>query len=106
VVPDSGALLVTDSLLVPRGTPRRADVLRLLDHYLQPGVAAAVSLTVPGLCPVIGAQEVMRSLDARRAASPLLFPTDADLARCQALAPQDAGDEAGYAQTYARLTGP
>jgi spermidine/putrescine transport system substrate-binding protein len=106
VVPDTGALLVTDSVVIPRGTARRADVLRLLDHYLQPAVAAAVCVSVPGLCPVVGAREVMQTLDARRAASPLLFPTEADLDRCQALLPQDDVDEAGYAQAYARLTGP
>jgi spermidine/putrescine transport system substrate-binding protein len=106
VVPDTGALLVTDDLVVPRGTDRRADVLRLLDHYLQPAVAAVVARTVPGLCPVPAARDVLATVDARRAASPLVFPTDADLARCQLLTVLDADAEARYADAYLTIAGP
>jgi spermidine/putrescine transport system substrate-binding protein len=105
-VPDTGALLVGDHLVVPRGSPRLGDVLPLLDHYLQPDVAAAVSLTVPGLCPVAGAWEVMNGLDPRRAASPLVVPTDADLARCQVLHPLGDADERLFAEAYVRVAGP
>ncbi len=106
VVPDTGALLVGDNLVVPKGATRLRDVLLLLDHYLQPAVAAAVSLTVPGLCPVIGGREEMDRLDPRRAASPLLFPTDADLARCQVLTPLRHDDERQFAEAYARVARP
>ncbi len=106
VVPDTGALLVGDNLVVPKGATRLDDVLLLLDHYLQPAVAAEVSLTVPGLCPVNGAREVMDRLDPRRAASPLLFPTQADLARCQVLTPLGDADERQFAEAYARVARP
>jgi spermidine/putrescine transport system substrate-binding protein len=106
VVPDAGALLVTDHLVVPRGAARAADAARLVAHYLEPAVAAAVSGTVPGLCPVAGASDVLAETDAVRAVSPLLFPTDADLARTQVLTPLDPDVAAGYAEAYATLTHP
>jgi spermidine/putrescine transport system substrate-binding protein len=79
VLPEGGATLWTDSLLVPAGATHKGNAEILMNYYYDPAVAAQVAAYVQYISPVTGAQEAMRKLDSALAADPLLFPSEADL---------------------------
>lgn len=80
VVPEEGAELWSDSLMVPNRARHKANAERLIDYYYEPEVAAELAAWVNYVCPVPAAREVLAaSKDADTAAladNPLIFPDD------------------------------
>ncbi|MFF3988282.1 PotD/PotF family extracellular solute-binding protein [Streptomyces sp. NPDC001797] len=78
VVPEEGAELWSDSLMIPDRADHKANAERLVDHYYQPEVAAELAAWVNYVCPVPAAQQVLAdSKDKDTAAladNPLIFP--------------------------------
>ncbi|MER6271237.1 extracellular solute-binding protein [Streptomyces sp900105755] len=78
VVPEEGAELWSDSLMIPDRAEHKANAERLVDHYYQPEVAAELAAWVNYVCPVPAAQQVLAdSKDKDTAAladNPLIFP--------------------------------
>ncbi|GAB7104764.1 spermidine/putrescine ABC transporter substrate-binding protein [Streptomyces phaeofaciens JCM 4814] len=89
VVPEEGAELWAESLMIPDLARHKANAERLIDHYYQPEVAAELAAWVNYVCPVPAAQDVLAaSKDADTAAlaeDPLIFP-DAAMRRRLAIA--------------------
>ncbi|MFI2186073.1 spermidine/putrescine ABC transporter substrate-binding protein [Streptomyces sioyaensis] len=81
VVPQEGAELWAESLLIPNLAAHKRTAERLIDHYYEPAVAAELAAWVNYVCPVPAAREVLASSkDKERAAlaeDPLIFPDDA-----------------------------
>lgn len=81
VVPQEGAELWAESLLVPNLAEHKRSAERLIDYYYRPEVAAELAAWVNYVCPVPAAREVLASSkDKERAAlaeDPLIFPDDA-----------------------------
>lgn len=81
VVPEEGAELWAESLLVPNLARHKANAEALIDHYYAPEVAAALAASVNYVCPVPAAREVLAASDDRETAelaeNPLVFPDDA-----------------------------
>ncbi|MFE1410525.1 spermidine/putrescine ABC transporter substrate-binding protein [Streptomyces sp. NPDC085524] len=80
VVPEEGAELWAESLLIPNMARHKANAEALIDHYYDPETAAALAASVNYVCPVPAAREVLaRSEDketAELAENPLIFPDE------------------------------
>ncbi|MGW5251728.1 polyamine ABC transporter substrate-binding protein [Streptomyces sp. NPDC004012] len=78
VVPEEGAELWSDSLMIPDRARHKANAERLVDYYYQPEVAAALAAWVNYVCPVPAAQNVLAAAKdedtAALAENPLIFP--------------------------------
>ncbi|MFG2832057.1 PotD/PotF family extracellular solute-binding protein [Streptomyces sp. NPDC048434] len=81
VVPQEGAELWAESLLIPNLAEHKRNAERLIDYYYRPEVAAELAAWVNYVCPVPAAREVLASSkDKERAAlaeDPLIFPDGA-----------------------------
>jgi len=91
VVPDEGAILWTDSMMIPRGAEHPVDAMRFMDFVFDPKIAALITAYVNYVTPVPDAQGVL--LDMAEGADPdtasqlrtvangpLVFPDPAELA--------------------------
>ncbi|MGA5895296.1 ABC transporter substrate-binding protein [Streptomyces venetus] len=82
VVPEAGAELWAESLMIPNLARHKTNAERLIDYYYDPEVAAELAAWVNYVCPVPAAQDVLASAKdeetAALAHNPLIFP-DAEL---------------------------
>jgi spermidine/putrescine transport system substrate-binding protein len=78
-VPESGSELWINSLVVPKGSPHRANAEALMNFYYRPENAAPLAEYLECMCPVPGAQAVMARTNPVTASSRLVFPTPEDL---------------------------
>ncbi|HEX5595788.1 MAG TPA: spermidine/putrescine ABC transporter substrate-binding protein [Micromonosporaceae bacterium] len=76
VIPESGAVLWADNMLVPNKATHKANAEQLLNYYYDPAVAAELAAWVNYVCPVQGAQAEMEKIDPELASNPLIFPTE------------------------------
>ncbi|ANP56388.1 spermidine/putrescine transport system substrate-binding protein [Streptomyces griseochromogenes] len=78
VVPEEGAELWSDSLMIPDRARHKSNAERLIDYYYDPEVAAKLAAWVNYVCPVPAAKEVLAaSKDKDTAAladNSLIFP--------------------------------
>ncbi|MEU9013190.1 spermidine/putrescine ABC transporter substrate-binding protein [Streptomyces sp. NPDC048479] len=81
VVPEEGAELWAESLMVPNLARHKRNAEALVDHYYEPEVAAELAAWVNYVCPVPAARDVLASSKdeetAALAEDPLIFPDDA-----------------------------
>jgi len=89
VVPEEGAELWSDSLMIPDLARHKTNAERLVDYYYEPRVAAELAAWVNYVCPVPAAQDVLASSKdkdtAALADNPLIFP-DATMRKHLAIA--------------------
>ncbi|MFF7332499.1 extracellular solute-binding protein [Streptomyces sp. NPDC008150] len=89
VVPEEGAELWSDSLMIPNLARHKKNAEELVDYYYRPDIAAELAAWVNYVCPVPAAQDVLAdSKDkdtAALAANPLIFP-DATMRKHLAIA--------------------
>ena len=109
VVPEEGAELWAESLMIPDLARHKANAERLIDHYYQPEVAAELAAWVNYVCPVPAARDVLASSrDADTAAlaeDPLIFP-DAAMRRRLAIARDITSNErVGFAKRWNAIAG-
>jgi spermidine/putrescine transport system substrate-binding protein len=80
VVPQEGAELWAESLMIPNLARHKRNAEALVDHYYEPEVAAALAAWVNYVCPVPAARDVLASSKdeetAALAEDPLIFPDD------------------------------
>lgn len=76
LVPESGAVLMEDVLMIPAQAPNLEGAHQLIDFYYEPEIAAQVASYVNAVCPVDGAQDAMTKIEPELADNPLIFPTD------------------------------
>jgi spermidine/putrescine transport system substrate-binding protein len=77
-IPDEGVIIWTDNMCIPIGAENPVDAITYMDYVYQPEVQAEIEAYVNYICPVPAAKEV---IDPSLADSPLIFPSDADLAK-------------------------
>jgi spermidine/putrescine transport system substrate-binding protein len=84
VVPDEGGELWSDNMVIPVGAAHTKNAEMLMDWYYQPEMAADLVNWVGYICPVPAAKEVLLGygdeFSVATANSPLVFPSEADLA--------------------------
>ncbi|MDF9815973.1 spermidine/putrescine-binding protein [Streptomyces sp. SPB162] len=80
VVPQEGAELWAESLMIPNLAEHKRNAEALVDHYYDPEVAAELAAYVNYVCPVPAARDVLASSKdeetAALAEDPLIFPDD------------------------------
>ncbi|MFF9014471.1 PotD/PotF family extracellular solute-binding protein [Streptomyces sp. NPDC014870] len=81
VVPEEGAELWAESLMIPNLAQHKTNAEKLVDYYYEPEVAAELAAWVNYVCPVPAARDVLADSDdeelAALAEDPLIFPDDA-----------------------------
>ena len=81
VVPEEGAELWSESLMIPNLARHKANAEKLVDYYYEPSVAAELAAWVNYVCPVPAAQDILASAKdedtAALAEDPLIFPDSA-----------------------------
>ncbi|MEV8589877.1 spermidine/putrescine ABC transporter substrate-binding protein [Streptomyces sp. NPDC051180] len=96
VVPEEGAELWSESLMIPNLAQHKGNAERLVDYYYEPEVAAELAAWVNYVCPVPAAQAVLADSGdeelAALAEDPLIFP-DAAMRGRLAIARDIAADE-------------
>lgn len=84
VLPESGATIWNDTMVVPIGSPRKTNAEVLMNYYYEPEVAAEVAAWVNYVTPVQGAYEAALENDEEIANNKLIFPDTATLAQTKA----------------------
>ncbi|MGW7300178.1 polyamine ABC transporter substrate-binding protein [Streptomyces sp. NPDC054829] len=96
VVPEEGAELWSESLMIPNLARHKTNAERLIDYYYEPEVAAELAAWVNYVCPVPAAQDVLASSKdeetAALAEDPLIFP-DAAMRKRLAIARDITAEE-------------
>jgi spermidine/putrescine transport system substrate-binding protein len=80
VLPDTGGMIWTDNMLIPKGGNAYAASV-LMNWFYKPSIAAEVEDYVNYICPVVGAGKVLEKTDPAVAHNTLIFPTPAMLSK-------------------------
>ncbi|MEU1099218.1 spermidine/putrescine ABC transporter substrate-binding protein, partial [Streptomyces sp. NPDC005877] len=109
VVPEEGAELWAESMMIPNLARHKANAEALIDHYYDPAVAAELAFWVNYVCPVPAAREVLAaSKDKERAElaeDPLVFP-DAEMRQRLAIARDiTPGERVEFAKRWNAIVG-
>lgn len=109
VVPEEGAELWSESLMIPNLARHKASAERLVDHYYDPEVAAELAAWVNYVCPVPAARDVLASAKDRETAAlaedPLIFPDDAMRARLAVARDITSGERHEFARRWNGIVG-
>ncbi|GGT18742.1 polyamine-binding lipoprotein [Streptomyces tanashiensis] len=96
VVPEEGAELWAESLMIPNLARHKSNAEKLVDYYYEPEVAADLAAWVNYVCPVPAAQNVLADSGDEElvalAEDPLIFP-DADMRSRLAIARDITAEE-------------
>jgi spermidine/putrescine transport system substrate-binding protein len=98
-------MLWSDNMMIPRGANHQSNAEALMNYYYDPTVAAKVAAKVNYICPVDGAREAMRHIDASLVDNPLVFPDDATLAKTHIFKNLDPAQERKYTDMFTAVTG-
>jgi spermidine/putrescine transport system substrate-binding protein len=104
-IPESGGTLWSDNMMIPIASPHKANAEKLIDYYYDPKVAATVAAYVNYICPVVGAKEEMEKIDPSLVDSPLIFPSDADLAKVKGFRTLSPDEETTYSEAFQKVIG-
>jgi spermidine/putrescine transport system substrate-binding protein len=104
-LPKEGGMLWTDNMVIPKGTPNKAQAERWIDFYYEPANAAVIEAYVNYVCPVVGAKEEMIALDPEIANNPLIFPPDDYVARLHQFRATTAEEETAWSEAFSKAMG-
>jgi spermidine/putrescine transport system substrate-binding protein len=104
-LPKEGGMLWTDNMVIPKGTPNKAQAERWIDFYYEPQNAATIEAYVNYVCPVKGAKEVMLESDPDLANNPLIFPPDDYVARLHQFRATTAEEETAWSEAFTKAMG-
>ncbi len=105
IIPDAGAMIWSDNMMIPNGANHQMNAETLMNYYYDPTVAATVEDYVNYICPVNGAQQAMQSIDPSIVSNPLIFPDDAALAKTHIFQNLDPNQEKKYNDMFTAVTG-
>jgi spermidine/putrescine transport system substrate-binding protein len=105
VVPEEGALLWTDNMLIPINARHPLDAMTFIDFVYRPDVAAMIADWVWYICPVPEAQRIIAEDfgDVAVAQSPLVFPTADSLGPGGALKQYPVFDDEAAAAAWSAI---
>jgi spermidine/putrescine transport system substrate-binding protein len=95
VIPEQGALLWHDNMCIPQKAKHPLDAITYMDYVYKPDVAADLTEYISYITPVPAAKDQLQAKAAKASGedkqaledlidSPLVFPTEADLAKTKA----------------------
>ncbi|MDQ0987375.1 spermidine/putrescine ABC transporter substrate-binding protein [Streptomyces sp. V2I9] len=109
VVPEEGAELWAESLMIPNLARHKRNAERLVDHYYDPEVAAELAAWVNYVCPVPAARDVLASSKdeetAALAEDPLIFPDDTMRERLAIARDITSEERMGFAKKWNSIVG-
>ncbi|MFE3166560.1 spermidine/putrescine ABC transporter substrate-binding protein [Streptomyces sp. NPDC059224] len=109
LVPEEGAELWSDSLMIPDRADHKVNAERLVDHYYEPEVAARLAAWVNYVCPVPAARQVLAdSKDKDTAAlaeNPLIFPNTAMRRRLAIARDITSAERVDFAKRWNKIVG-
>ncbi|MEV5974387.1 spermidine/putrescine ABC transporter substrate-binding protein [Streptomyces sp. NPDC051921] len=109
VVPEEGAELWAESLMIPNLARHKASAERLVDYYYEPEVAAELATWVNYVCPVPAARDVLADSGDEElvalAEDPLIFPDDAMRKRLAIARDITAEERTGFAKRWNAIVG-
>jgi spermidine/putrescine transport system substrate-binding protein len=103
--PEEGAMLFTDNMMIPAKAAHPYAAETMMNFAYDPAVQAKIAEAVNYITPVKGVREILAKDDPKLAASPLIFPSDAERARLHAYPALSAADERTMQQAMAKVTG-
>ena len=103
IIPDSGGMIFTDNMLIPKGGHVYGASV-LMNWYYDPTIAAKVADYVNYLTPVGGADKVLLKTDPAIAKNTLIFPTKEMLANVKQFDPK-ALNNPDYKKKFQHLIG-
>ncbi|MFC5149172.1 polyamine ABC transporter substrate-binding protein [Streptomyces aureoversilis] len=109
VVPEEGAELWAESLMVPNLARHKRNAEALVDYYYRPEVAAELAASVNYVCPVPAARDVLASSSdkelAELAGNPLIFPSDDMRKRLATARDMTAKERPGFTKEWNEIVG-
>ncbi|MER5518006.1 extracellular solute-binding protein [Streptomyces sp. NPDC002763] len=109
LVPEEGAELWSDSLMIPDRADHKANAERLVDYYYEPEVAAELAAWVNYVCPVPAAQQVLAASKdkdtAALAENPLIFPNTAMRRRLAIARDITSTERVAFAKRWNQIVG-
>ena len=105
VIPEEGASLWSDNMLVPNKATHKTNAEALMNYYYEPEVAARLAAWVWYITPVDGAEEAMEKVDPSLVGEPLVFPTEADLENTFAFQNVDIKTREEYDAAFNQIIG-
>ena len=105
VVPEAGAMLWSDNMMVPNKADHKKNAETLMNYYYDPKVAAELAVYVNYICPVVGAQQVLAATDPDTAKNVLIFPDEKTLARLKVFKGLDEKTERSYNDKFQKVIG-
>ncbi len=100
VIPETGATIWNDTMIVPIGSPRKANAEALMNYYYQPEVAAEVAAWVNYVTPVKGAYEAALAIDPELAENTMIFPDEATLSQVKAFRTLTSDEDNEYQAAF------
>lgn len=104
-IPESGAMLMEDVMMIPEGAPNPDGAHDLIDFYFDPEIAAQVSAYVNAVCPVEGAQDAMADIDPELVDNELIFPTDEAMKKMFTYMPLSLDENQDYQAAFDKSMG-
>jgi spermidine/putrescine transport system substrate-binding protein len=108
VIPEEGGMSWYDTMVIPKGAPNAYAAADWMNYVYDPVQAAQITAYVQYLTPVRGVQEELKKMGGDAAAladSPILFPTDEDLARLKSFATLPIEVDQSITKRFLSITG-
>jgi spermidine/putrescine transport system substrate-binding protein len=109
VVPEEGAELWSENLMVPNKAAHKTNAEKLMDFYYDPEVAAALANYVAYVCPVPAAQQVLAESSDQEmrdsATNPLIFPDAEMTAKLHGMRETTEDEERRWEKAWGNIIG-
>ena len=105
--PEEGFMLWSDNMLIPKGAQHKLTAETYMNFYYRPQIQAQVGAFVQFIPPVRHdlVKEEMAKIDETLVDNPLVFPSEADLARAKIFKPLEEEEEQQFNELFAGLIG-
>ena len=106
VVPESGGVLWSDVMLMPKGAQHRREAAAWMNWVYEPVEAARIAAAVQYITPVVGVRQQLAKdpATAALAANALMFPDGAMQQRLHSFGPLSESEEARWEERFASIT--
>src|SRR3954463_4911980 len=105
LIPDEGALLWTDNMMIPQRAPPPYAAETMMNFVYQPPIAAQLAAAINYVTPVVGAQQAMQKVDPTLVQNQLIFPDDATRAKLHPYVTLTAAEERQMNDAMQKVTG-
>jgi spermidine/putrescine transport system substrate-binding protein len=105
LIPDDGAMVWSDNMLIPEGASQPYGAETWMNYYYDPKVAAQLAAYVNYFSPVQGAKAEAEKIDPKLASNQLIFPDEATQAKLHPEPALSQADERELTAQFQTITG-